>query len=278
VRKDAEPFTFRLEVQCKPTYGLVSYGPLKPARGRRTLEWNQPVTDLLLVAAPSKRLQILNPSAQVRLVGTEPGGVNATRLAQAMGELMTSLRKRLGFPEAGAMTLVLSQRQDGGNTTGPGFLVVPGMTETGLAQGQEDLLQRLALNTARTWWNKAPATTWEDWLNVSFSEYSALVSLRDVAGEPSYQRRIEAKRRACVGLPPLWQFDRGGPNAQALMETKGVVLLAELEVFVGRNRFGAFCRELAAQKALRTSTFLDLLEARAGKAVREAFQRRIMTL
>jgi len=49
-------------------------------------------------------------------------------------------------------------------------------------------------------------------------------------------------------------------------------------VFVGKDRFAAFCRDLAAQKVLRTSIFFDLLELRAGKPVREAFQRRIMTL
>jgi hypothetical protein len=62
------------------------------------------------------------------------------------------------------------------------------------------------------------------------------------------------------------------------MEAKGVILLAELEGFVGQDRFAALCRELAAQKVLRTTIFLDLLEARAGKPVREAFQRRIMSL
>ena len=278
VRPEAPPFTFRLEVQCQPGYGLVSYGPLKPGPGLRTLEWNQPVTDLLLVAAPANQLHVWNPAPKVRLVVTDLAMASAARLAQDMGRLMLSFRERLGPAEAGALTLVQSRRQEGGSSAAPGFLVAAGLTEARLAEGLEELLQQLALSTARTWWNKAARASWEDWLNVSLSEYSALVALRDTVGETPYQRRIEAKRRASVGLPPLWQFDHSAPEAKPLMEAKGVILLAELEVFVGRDRFGAFCRTLAGRKTLTTAAFLDLLETHAGKAEREAFQRRIMTL
>ena len=278
VRPEVTPFTFRLEVQCQPGYGLVSYGPLRQAQGLRILEWNQPVTDLLLVAAPADQLHIWNPAPRVRLVVTDLTLPSAARLARNMGSLMLSFRERLGPDQAGAMTLVQSRRQDGGPRAAPGFLVAAGLTEARLAEGFEDLLHQLALSTARTWWNKAAPDSWEDWLNVSLSEYSALVALRDTVGETSYQRRIEIKRRASVGLPPLWQFDHGAAGAKAIMEAKGVILLAELEVFVGREAFGTFCRELAARKTLTTVAFLDLLETRAGKTVREAFQRRIMTL
>ena len=278
VSPEGTPFTFRLEVQGPPGYGLVSYGPLKPGPGPRTLEWNQAVTDLLLVAAPADSIHVWNPAPRVRLVVTDLTMPTATRLAQAMGRLMLSFRERLGPLDAGTLTLVQSRRQEGGPNAAPGFLVAAGLTEARLSEGFEDLIQQMALGAARTWWNKAPTDSWEDWLNVSLSEYSALVALRDTLGETPYQRRIEDKRRASVGLPPLWAFDHGAADAKPLMEAKGVILLAELEVFVGRDRFGAFCRALAARKTLSTAAFLDLLETHAGKAVREAFQRRIMTL
>jgi hypothetical protein len=278
LRQGGGPFTFRLAVQGPPGYGLVSCGPFRPGPGGRTLEGNQAVPDLILVAAPAERLRVLTPAPRVRLVTTDLGAASAARLAKALGQVVTSFRRRLGPPEAGALTLVQTPRPDGGPSTGPGFLAVPGLTEANLAEHFEDLLQQAALTTGRTWWNRAPADTWEDWLNVSMAEYSALTVLREVAGPASYQRRIELKRRASEGLPPLWQFDRNGRSAQAIMEAKGVILLAELEGFVGQDRFAALCRELAAQKVLRTTIFLDLLEARAGKPVREAFQRRIMSL
>lgn len=276
LRQDFQPFTFRLQVQCPPAYALLSLAPLKPAQGLRSLEWNEPVTDLLLIATPAEHLRVLSPAPRIRLAAAGLGEAPANHLAQAMAQLMASFRDRLNA--GAALTLVQSPRRDGGDSGGPGFRVLAGLTDARIGDGLEDLLQPLALDAARACWNKAPVTSWEDWLNVSFAEYSALVAVRDVLGEPSWQRRIEAKRRAAEGLPPLWQFERGSKDAQAIMETKGVVLLAELEVFVGRDRFRTFCRELAGQKGLSTAAFLDLLEASAGKPVREAFQRRIMSL
>ena len=278
VRQDRMPSTFRLTVLGKPGQGLVSFGPFKGGQGLRTLDWNQPGMDLVLCVAPADHLRVWNPVPRVRLVTLDLSEAAATRLGSALGQVMSALTLRLGPLEASSLTVVQSPRQDGGSYALPGFVVLTGLSDAQVSGGLEDILHQVALETAHAWWHGAPAGTWENWLNVSLSEFSALAVLRDVLGEPCFQRRIELKRRACEGLPPLWQFDPGSGQAQSLMENKGVVLLAELEVFVGRERFSALCRELADRKVSRTGAFLDLLEARAGKAVRESFQRRIMAL
>ena len=278
LRADNAAFTFRLEVQCKPQYALASFGPFQEGAGSRTLVWNQPVTDLVLVAAPRERLQIWNPATGVRFVSTGLGAEETSRLAIAMGRLMATLQRRLGPREAATMTLIQSLRPEDSLSARPGLVILGGLNYAQVKDGLGDILQMLAVETAHVWWCSAPTDTWEDWLNESFAEHSALLAIREVLGEPDYQRAIELKRRACEGLPPLWAFDRQGPNAKSIMENKGVILLAELEGFVGRQRFEKFCRELATRKLGQTAKVLDLLEATEGKSVREAFQRRLMTL
>jgi hypothetical protein len=273
VRPGGEPFTFNLQVTCPKAYALASYGPFQ---GGRTLAWPHPVTDLVLVAAPRERLHTYT-APRVRLITTDLDAAPAQRLAGTMAQVLAALRQRLGPREGASMTLIQAPRAAGGPYARTGLLVLEGLSEAQMAEGSEDILHLLALETARVWWHAAPAATWENWLNEGFAEYSALAALREVLGEAVFQRRIEQKRRICVGLPPLWQFDPAGREATAIMESKSVVLLAELEGFVGHERFGALVRELADRQVTGTLQFLDLLQAKEGKAVRESFQRRIMS-
>ena len=280
LRQDNAPFTFRLEVRCRPEYALASYGPFLGWQNARTLAWNHPVTDLIIVAARKDRMQIWNLAPRVRFVSMGLGEAEASRLATAMGKLVTVLQRRLGPRGTPLTTLIQSPRAEGSNAAPPqpGLVVLEGLTYARIKDSLPEILQPLAVETARAWWCAAPVDSWEDWLNVSFADYSALTALRELLGEAAYQHSIELKRRACVGLPPLWEFDRNAAEAKPIMENKGVVLLAELEGFVGRERFEKFCRELAARKVTRTLQFLELLEAREGKSLREAFQRRLMSL
>ena len=278
LRPDNAPFSFRLEVQCRPEFALASYGPFLDTGGRRTLAWDQPVTDLVLVAAPRDRMRTLNLTPRVRLVSTGLGQQETTQLAQAMTRLMATLQRRLGPRDSASMTLIQALRPEDDLRARPGLVILGGLDYARVRDGLDEILRLLAVETAHAWWCSAPVDSWEDWLNESFSEYTALLAVREVLGEPAYQRAFELKRRACAGLPPLWEFDRHGPEARPIMENKGVVLLAELEGFLGRDPFEKLCRDLATRNVGQTAQFLDLLEARAGKSVREAFQRRMMTL
>jgi len=274
---DGHPFTFRLEVRCPREFALAGYGPFQGPEGRQTLEWNRPVEDLVLLAAPRNRLR-LTAASGARVVSLDLLEPTAQRLAKAMGDLMGLMQRRLGRLDGETFTLVQAPRPGGGTYARAGLLVLDGLDEQRLTGQYQEVLQRAAHEAAHAWWHYAPEDTWEDWLNESFAEYTALAALRDLQGEPGYQRAIAAKRRACEGLPRLWEFPRSSPQAWSVMGNKGVVLLAELEEVMGRETFSAFCRDLAARRINETARLMDLLEARAGKGIREAFQRRIMSL
>jgi len=276
-RWDGNPFTFRLEVRCPRDFALAGYGPFQGPEGRQTLEWSRPVEDLVLLAAPRNRLRI-TAAGGARVVSLDLAEPTAQRLAKATGELMDLMQERLGRLEGETLTVVQAPRPGGGTYARAGLLVLDGLDEPRLTAQYQEVLQRVAHEAAHAWWHFAPEDTWEDWLNESFAEYSALAALRELQGEAGYQRAIAAKRRACAGLPRLWEFPRNSNQAWSVMGNKGVVLLAELEELMGRDPFSAFCRELAARRVNQTARLMELLEARAGKGIREAFQRRIMSL
>ncbi len=82
------------------------------------------------------------------------------------------------------------------------------------AEHRADLLRYLAHEAAHFWWTLAPADTWEDWLNESFAEYSALLLIRDRFGEEEFRTRMDRKRESAEGTPPIWGFDRGDTSTE----------------------------------------------------------------
>jgi aminopeptidase N len=136
-----------------------------------------------------------------------------------------------------------------------------------------DRLRYLAHEAAHMWWRRAPATTWEDWLNESFAEYSALLTIRDVVGEDEFQARIALKREQSEGTHPIWGLDRNDHSSdersreiRRTLYNKGPTLLDELAERVGRERFLTWCRELVRRDVDSTVELLDGLAEQEGEA------------
>jgi len=56
------------------------------------------------------------------------------------------------------------------------------------------------------WWANAPVNSWEDWLNESFAEYSALMAVRELFGAERFEAsslRNSSAQKACHLLRAL---------------------------------------------------------------------------
>jgi aminopeptidase N len=123
-----------------------------------------------------------------------------------------------------------------------------------------DLVQGLAHEAAHIWWKDASVTTWEDWLNESFAEYSALMVLRQLYGEQYYADEVASCAAESAGAPPIWGIERADPSAYTALYLKGPVILGRLEAAIGRDKFIEFLGALQAERVNTTAGLLGVLE------------------
>jgi hypothetical protein len=165
-------------------------------------------------------------------------------------------------PVAGShVDLVFSIRERGGGFARPGLVVM--LYDTSFYTSGEvshGFLRYLAHEVSHLWWHQAPATSWQDWLNESFAEFTALVVLRERFGEDVFKEKIEAYRKSSEGTPPIRGISRGHEQAFTVLYRKGPVILADLETDIGREPMMEFLHALAEQKVDNTADCLDLLE------------------
>ena len=94
----------------------------------------------------------------------------------------------------------------------------------------------LSHEIAHFWWHYAPSSSWEDWLNEAFAEYSALYYLRKI-DKTLFDQSVEEYKSTIYGTPPIRNLDRSDKEAHTVLYYKGALILLDFEKRVGEKYF-----------------------------------------
>lgn len=127
----------------------------------------------------------------------------------------------------------------------------------------------IAHEIAHFWATGADSTTWEDWLNESFAEYSALLYIRDNVSSDEFKNRINKYKERADNVPAIWGYDRSGNSAYNVFYIKGAVILHELENKIGSKKLFNILHLKTTKGIKNTGDFLNLLENETSKSTRD---------
>lgn len=265
-------FNYRLVVDIPADYAVFARGRYAESGQRKIFETEQAVRDLIICAAKDltvRREQFLNQRFQLVNCTLSDAVVDSIRRDIAnFYHYYSTLFGQVGIQE---MCLVISKREKGGGYSRKGGLFLGGMSDSAYLNKRLDYIRYLAHEISHFWWHGAPGT-WEDWLNESFAEYSALLLIRDVYSEDEYTQRLKRKQKDCMHTPSIWGMARDDKQASKVLYGKGVVLLSELEQALGRKKFSELCKIRIAKKVNTTAAFLPLLAEIGGENMANWFE------
>ena len=135
----------------------------------------------------------------------------------------------------------------------------------------------IAHEIAHFWWNGAVTTTWEDWLNEAFAEYSMLLYIRERIGLEKFQKQVEEYKSKIKNLPPIWGIERNSPEAYSVLYEKGSIILYEMEEKVGKDLFLNFLKEVLETKIKTTEDLLNLVEEKFSVEIRSWLENKLKT-
>ncbi len=265
---DRGPFGLDLHVHLPADWRAVGTGRLERV-GQRWTANAADVADVVLLAAPDLRQLTVGPSLTISFADL-PAGVPG-RIADDTRRVRAMLDGWFGPATGDHVDLVFAPRPGGGGYARPGLVVM--LHDPRFHDGPQtspDFVRYLAHEVSHLWWRQAPATSWQDWLNESFAEFSALRVLREWAGEQTYRERLAAYREAAAGTPPIRGLDRSDDAAFAVLYRKGPVILADLADAADEAAFDAFLREMAARRVSDTATCLAVLAETVSSAARDS--------
>ncbi len=261
------PFEYIVEVEGVPGYELTGTGVVeRTPRGWR-LTSAEPGQDCVIIAAPALTEQRGN---RLTVAHAAPGDAGIASAVMRDGEWVLSLfGDRFGVQEGG-LRIVIAPRTRGGGYARPGLVVL-----THNLSEPKRTLRWIAHEIAHLWWRLADARTWEDWLNESFAEYSAVLAVGARYGQDAADELLAAKRAAMPGLPPVMGLARDDERAYATIYGKGCVLLHDLAETIGQEAMAALLRDTYLEQVGTTSAFLGLLGRRCGEGAARQFEQRL---
>jgi hypothetical protein len=263
------PFTFDVDLAIDAAYEMRSFGTAARTSSGWHFESRVPTNDIVLAGSRDLRTRRFRGNGYlVQVHFYFMGEVEVQQLGRDAVAVLGKYSDWFGEIEQRSLNLVQSKRSRGGGYSRPGLIVL-GQLGALLGPGgrRSDLF-----------------TVWEDWLNESFAEYSALLVVRDRLGDDEYDTRIGRKTVQAEGTPPIWGLDRSDFSSdersreiRMALYSKGPVLLHELAERIGRERFLDWCSELMRQEVRSTAQALEVLTALEGEEVAQWFRGLLMS-
>lgn len=270
-------FTYRLTVSSHPDYKVFAMGSVSHENDTWIFETEYPVIDMIVCASKDLAIQTSTFNGyDFNIVNTYLSDETIDELQQNINQIYGFYTKWFGEIDLHDMSLVVSKRARGGGYARKGGLFLAGITDADEVVTKTNRTRYLAHEIAHFWWTGAESN-YEDWLNESFAEFSALLIIRECVGIEEYQSRIMAKEKASQNTPAIIGFDRNDAAATLVLYSKGVVLLHELYERIGHDGFMELCKERILRNILSTHDLLDLIENQEGSQVREWFEEMLKT-
>lgn len=177
--------------------------------------------------------------------------------------------ERFGKTDNQELSIVIAPREDGGGYCRPGLIV---LTPNDDLENEIDYFKFIAHELAHLWWCKCKNhDSWEDWLNESFAEFSALLALREFFGEEEFNSKINKYTQKTKELPPIKDLDRGHDKAFQVLYMKGPLILNELEKKIGRSKFEELLNIVYVSNVDTTEKLLDKLCELTNQEIKESF-------
>ncbi len=267
-----DPFTYKVTVDIEPGYNVFAIGKSTEQDNKKVFETNLPVGDFIICASKDltiRNTKLLNHSFQI---------VNSTLSDATVDSIQTDIESFyklysswFGKIQVQDMCLVISQRDKGGGYSRNGGLILGGLKDSKYFSERTDYIQYIGHEIAHFWWYGG-AGNWEDWLNESFAEYSALKLIKELRSKEEFNKILNIKRSESSNTPPIWGLDRSDPSAEQVLYSKGVVFLNELEEKIGENKFLELCMARIDKKTNNTPDFLNLIKDTGGKEIADWFE------
>jgi len=267
VDPDSGSITSKVTVKVDSPYVVTGTGSLAQSGNTWTLTQASPTFDIVVITAPNLHVRrIGEENAGVEVWSKNLGEEQVNQIAGDVGKVMAQFRSWFGPSSDKKLRMVFADRVSGGGYYRPGFMSII------YDNDYRGLLKYAAHEVAHFWWGRGSATTWQDWLNESFAEYSALLFLREFYGADTFAEFLKRYQQQAEKAPAIWGLDRNDKAAPVVLYQKGSVLLGSLEEKIGKDAFRRFLATLVERKVSSTEQLLAALEELTSKPIRDSFE------
>lgn len=258
---------FNVNIKMGDEYKVINS---KKTRDYSTIHQLTPQLDCSIIASKCFSSIVDNfENVKLNVYYTKDKHKDVAKKISNYSSMILNKYKQFGKTDSQELSIAIVPREVGGGYCRPGLIVLPPNDKI---KNEVDYFKYLAHELAHLWWcNYKIINTWEDWLNESFAEFSALLAVREIFGEEEFNRKISIYTQSTKDLPPIKNLDRGHDKAYEVLYKKGPLVLNELKVNIGKEKFRTLLNEVYINNIDTTDKFLDKLCELTSKKTKDDF-------
>jgi len=173
-------------------------------------------------------------------------------LAIDIESILTLFKSQFGLLEqSGVIRFAFVPRSDVASYSRKGFTAI---NTSGSELGR---FSTIAHEISHFWWTGADSSLWEDWLNESFAEFSALTAIKHKYGEDAFIKRLHSYKKVSQDSPAIWGVDRKSDISTLVLYRKGPVIIEETKHRIGDKKFTKLLQVLNSLEIKNTQNFLN---------------------
>jgi Peptidase family M1 domain len=273
VHNESKEFLSTIRIVIDDNYKVSGSGIVTRERKDWIIKHEWPVYDNVIIAAKDlKTKKIGGSDIGVEIVYSKfpVKDLNSISIvSQEVFKFYSNIFGKLDNEEMPYLKFVLNPLKGGGGYSRKNFVSIKA------SEFNQYLKSGIAHEMAHFWWNNAVMTTWEDWLNEAFAEYSKLLYLREKDSREKFNEQIILFQKWTKNSKPIRGIDRETPEAYTALYNKGSLILMEFEEKLGTENFYKLLRTLLTNKISNTEDFLNLIEKELSKKHRIWFENKL---
>jgi len=249
-------FNYSLTIQVPDGYKLLGNGAiLHQGSNQWRLTSNSRLFDIPIIV--SNRIETVLFETGANTIEINHFGKSTQELSQLNTDIeaiLTLFNDYFGQSiQSGTIRFAFVPRDDVASYSRKGFIAI-NTSGSDIAK-----FSTLAHEIGHFWWTGSDSSLWEDWLNESFAEFSALTAIKQKYGEVAFKKRLKSYDKVSQNSPAVWGIDRTSDIATLLLYRKGPVILENTRLRLGDEKFKMLLRTLVSLDDKSTENFLNKL-------------------
>ena len=276
--EDFQESIFHVTVDIDDEYILVG-GNVGKENGLWILDQKDPYVCCTIIASRSfKNNCYSNSLGNIRTNVywvNEENKESCKEIDESIKEIMNFYVQSFGHIDGEKIDVVMVPRAESESSGGycrPGLIVLPGKQAKNMhykykSKDDDYMFKYLAHELAHMWWNKADVTSWENWLNESFAEYSSLMAIRELRNKERFNQSIELNKTKSIDLGPIRNCTFKDKDYFDIWYVKGPTILSYLENQVGESRFKNLCKTIHCEGLIKTDAVVNRIKEIEGEDI-----------
>lgn len=263
-------FKYQLEIKTDTDFDLAGNGQTARKGRNWTIRSNTEDFDIAIVLGQKlnfKRHQQNGYNLQVvsKNISDDTSRIMLKNITETLDFYNSTFGKHNPQRDVVAVIRPFPEIQGQGGYFRKGYFILP---KTDNAQ---NMFFPVAHELAHYWWGDADQQN--AWLNESFAEYCAMMAVRKLKDEKSFDEILERKQKLNVNLPPIYGFDRTKNQQQTplVLYVKGALKLYDLEQDLGEQKMLDFFQKVSERKITQTDKLIEFIAEFFNPAIADKF-------